>query len=188
VALFKFANDLRWLGSGPRAGLAELRLPAGEPGSSIMPGKVNPSQAEAMLMACLQVMGHDTVVALAGAEGNFELNAFRPVAISNFLAAASLLAGACDRFREFLVEGAKLNEAQLAHDLDRSVMAVTALAPAIGYDKAAEIAHRAMAEDLTLRDAALAAGVDEGLFDRLVTTGLLGKSQPGGSEVFTHGQ
>src|SRR5229473_4727922 len=104
VALFKFANDMRWLGSGPQAGLGELILPANEPGSSIMPGKVNPTQAEAMLMVCLQAMGNDTVVAMAGAEGNFQLNAFRPVAISNFLHSARILADSCESFREFLVE------------------------------------------------------------------------------------
>jgi fumarate hydratase, class II len=168
VALFKFANDMRWLGSGPRAGLAELRLPAGEPGSSIMPGKVNPTQAEAMLMVCLQVMGNDSVVAMAAAEGNFQLNAFRPVAIANFLQSARILAGACGTFREFLVEGAQLNEDRLADNVSRSVMMVTALSPVIGYDAAAKIAHLAVAEDLTLREAALRSGVSAGLYDQVV--------------------
>ena len=168
VVLFKFANDMRWLGSGPRNGLGELILPPNEPGSSIMPGKVNPTQAEAMLMVCLQVMGNDTVVAMAGAEGNFELNAFRPVAISNVLHSVRILADACGCFREFLVEGARLNRARLAQDVERSVMMVTALSPVIGYDKAAAIAHLAMTGDLTLREAALRSGVTGELYDRVV--------------------
>jgi fumarate hydratase class II len=168
VALFKFANDMRWLGSGPRAGLGELLLPAGEPGSSIMPGKVNPTQAEAMLMVCVQVMGNDAAVAAAGAEGNFQLNAFRPVAIANFLHSARILADGCDSFRRFLVEGAELNRARLADNVARSVMMVTALSPVIGYDKAAAIAHLAMAENLTLKDAALRFGVSEELYDQVV--------------------
>jgi fumarate hydratase class II len=168
VVLFKFANDVRWLGSGPRAGLGELLLPAQEPGSSIMPGKVNPTQAEAMLMVCLQVMGNDTVVAAAGAEGNFQLNAFRPVAIASFLHSARLLADACGTFREFLVEGARLNEARLAANVASSVMMVTALAPVIGYDEAARIAHLAAEENLTLREAALRSGVSAELYDRIV--------------------
>jgi len=168
VALYKFANDMRWLGSGPRTGLGELALPSNEPGSSIMPGKVNPTQAEAMLMVCLQVMGNDGVVAMAGAEGNFELNAFRPVAIANFLHSARILTDTCDSFREFLVEGAELNRARLDENVARSVMLVTALSPVIGYDKASAIAHRAVREDLTLRDAALASGVSPELYDEVV--------------------
>ncbi len=168
VVLFKLANDVRWLGSGPRAGLGELALPAQEPGSSIMPGKVNPTQAEALLMVCLQVMGNDSVVAHAGAEGNFQLNAFRPVAIANFLHSARILADACGTFREFLIEGAALNEARLAGNVARSVMMVTALSPVIGYDEAARIAHLAVAEDLTLREAALRSGVSPELYDRVV--------------------
>ncbi len=179
VALFKFANDMRWLGSGPRSGLAELILPPNEPGSSIMPGKVNPTQAEAMLMVCLQVMGNDAVVAAAGAEGNFELNAFRPVAISNFLHSARILTDACDCFRTFLVEGTQLNRARLASDVARSVMAVTALSPVIGYDKAAAIAHLAMAGNLTLRDAALASGVSAELFDTVVVPERLARPEEG---------
>jgi fumarate hydratase, class II len=168
VALYKFANDMRWLGSGPRTGLGELVLPSNEPGSSIMPGKVNPTQAEAMLMVCLQVMGNDSVIAMAGAEGNFELNAFRPVAIANFLHSARILTDTCDCFRQFLVEGAELNRARLADNVARSVMMVTALSPVIGYDKASAIAHRAVTEDLTLRDAALASGVSAELYDEVV--------------------
>jgi fumarate hydratase, class II len=168
VALFKFANDMRWLGSGPRTGLGELILPANEPGSSIMPGKVNPTQAEAMLMVCLQVMGNDSVVAMAGAEGNFQLNAFRPVAISNFLHSARILTDSCDCFREFLVEGVTLNTSRLRENIERSVMMVTALSPVIGYDEASKIAHLAVAENLTLKEAALQSGVSEELYDQVV--------------------
>ena len=169
VALYKIANDLRWLGSGPRAGLHELVLPPNEPGSSIMPGKVNPTQAEAMLMVCTQVFGTDATVALAGAEGNFELNVFRPVAIANVLRSITLLSDSCDRFRTFMVDGIELDEATIRGDVERSVMLVTALAPKIGYDKAAEIAHLAMVEDLTLREAALRTGyVSAGEFDAIV--------------------
>jgi fumarate hydratase class II len=180
VALFKFANDMRWLGSGPRSGLGELILPPNEPGSSIMPGKVNPTQAEALLMVCLQVRGNDSVVAAAGAEGNFELNAFRPVAISDFLHSARILTDSCDCFRRFLVEGARLNEARLAADVARSVMMVTALSPVIGYDQAAAIAHLAMTEDLTLRDAALACGVSADLYDQVVVPERLARPETAG--------
>jgi fumarate hydratase, class II len=168
VALFKFANDVRWLGSGPRAGLGELLLPEHEPGSSIMPGKVNPTQAEAMLMVCLQVMGNDSVVAMAGAEGNFQLNAFRPVAIASFLHSVRILAGACGTFGEFCVAEAKLDTQRLARNVEHSVMLVTALSPVIGYDQAARIAHLAMREDLTLKEAALRCGVSEDLYDEVV--------------------
>ena len=168
VALFKIANDLRWLGSGPRAGLAELRLPANEPGSSIMPGKVNPTQAEAMLMVAVQVMGNDVTVAMAAKEGNFELNTFRPVIIANVLHSMRILADMCDSFRCNLVEGTTLDHDNIARYRDRSVMLVTALAPAIGYDRAAAIAHTAVEGDLTLREAALAHGVAAELFDDVV--------------------
>jgi len=168
VAMFKFANDMRWLGSGPRTGLHELQLPANEPGSSIMPGKVNPTQAEAVLMVCIQVIGSDTAVAMAGSEGNFELNAFRPIVINNVLHSIRILADVADHFREFLVDGVQLDRDQLRHNVDRSVMTVTALSPVIGYDKASQIAHLAMDKDLTLKQAALDLGVDEKLFDRVV--------------------
>ncbi len=168
VSLFKIANDLRWLGSGPRAGLQELVLPSNEPGSSIMPGKVNPTQAEAMLMVTIQVMGNDTTIAVAAKEGNFELNTFRPVIIANVLHSLRILGDACDRFRRFMIEGIELNESKIKDDVDRSVMLVTALSPVIGYDQAAAIAHIAMAEDITLRDAALRSGVDADLFDRVI--------------------
>jgi len=154
VSLFKIANDLRWLGSGPRTGIGELIFPSNEPGSSIMPGKVNPTQAEAMLMVAIQVIASDVAVSMGGAEGNFELNAFRPILISNYLHSALIMADMCDHFRMFMVEGATLNEARLKENIDRSVMMVTALSPVIGYDKAAAIAHYAVGHDLTLRQAA----------------------------------
>jgi fumarate hydratase class II len=168
VSLFKIANDLRWLGSGPRTGLGELLFPDNEPGSSIMPGKVNPTQAEAMLMVAITVIAADVAVSMAGAEGNFELNAFRPVLIANYLHSARILADMCDRFREYMVEGTKLNQAKLKDNIDRSVMMVTALSPVIGYDKAAEISYYAIDHDLTLKEAALAKGVSEDLYDRVV--------------------
>jgi fumarate hydratase class II len=168
VSLFKFANDMRWLGSGPRTGLHELILPANEPGSSIMPGKVNPTQAEAMLMVAIQVIGNDTAVSMAGAEGNFELNAFRPIIINNILHSARILSDMIDHFRTYLIEGVRLDTAKLKDNIDRSIMMVTALSPVIGYDKAARIAHRALDEDLTLKDAALKSGVEEALYDQIV--------------------
>src|SRR5260221_1563603 len=168
VTLFKIANDLRWLGSGPRTGIHELILPANEPGSSIMPGKVNPTQAEAMLMVAIQVIASDAAVSTGGAEGNFELNAFRPILISNYLHSARIMADMCDHFRQFMIEGAELNEPKLKQNIDRSVMMVTALSPVIGYDKAAAISHYAIDHDLTLKRAALANGVSEDLYDRVV--------------------
>jgi fumarate hydratase class II len=168
VTLFKIANDLRWLGSGPRTGLGELLFPENEPGSSIMPGKVNPTQAEAMLMVAIEVIASDVAVSMGGAEGNFELNAFRPILIANYLHSALIMADMCDHFREFMVEGTKLNQAKLKENIDRSVMMVTALSPVIGYDKAAEISYYAIDHDLTLKEAALAKGVSEDLYDRVV--------------------
>jgi fumarate hydratase, class II len=184
VTLFKIANDLRWLGSGPRTGIHELILPANEPGSSIMPGKVNPTQAEAMLMVCIEIIASDVAVTMGGAEGNLELNAFRPVLISNYLHSARILADMCDHFREFMVEGAELNEAKLKEDIDRSVMMVTALSPVIGYDQASVISHYAIDHDLTLKQAALANGVSEELFDRVVNPLALTR---GGSADLTTG-
>jgi fumarate hydratase, class II len=181
VTLYKIANDLRWLGSGPRTGLRELILPANEPGSSIMPGKVNPTQAEAMLMVAIQVIASDVAVTMGGAEGNFELNAFRPVLISNYLHSALILADMCDHFREFMIEGAELNRAQLTQNIDQSVMMVTALSPVIGYDQASVIAHYAIDHDLTLKQAALANGVSEELFDRVVIPLVL--TRPGTADV-----
>jgi fumarate hydratase class II len=168
VTLFKIANDLRWLGSGPRTGIHELILPANEPGSSIMPGKVNPTQAEAMLMVAIQVIASDVAVTMGGAEGNFELNAFRPILISNYLHSALILADMCDHFREFMIDGAELNERKLQENIDRSVMMVTALSPVIGYDQASVISHYAIDRDLSLKEAALANGVSEDLFNRVV--------------------
>jgi fumarate hydratase class II len=169
VPLAKIANDIRWLSSGPRAGLGELVLPANEPGSSIMPGKVNPTQCEAMLMVCAQVLGHDSAIANAASQGNLELNTMRPLLISNFLHSARILAGAAEAFRVFCVEGAELDRDQIGRHVDRSLMLVTALSPVIGYDKAAEIAHRAAADGTTLREAALASGyISAEDFDRVI--------------------
>jgi fumarate hydratase class II len=168
VALMKIANDMRWLASGPRAGLHELRLPANEPGSSIMPGKVNPTQQEAMVMVCLQVMGEDSIVAAAGAQGNFELNAMRPIIINNLLHSATILGDAAEKLRRFSVEGTDLDRDKVEAYVGRSLMLVTALSPLIGYDKASAISHKADDEGTTLREAALALGVDAAEFDRVV--------------------
>jgi fumarate hydratase class II len=168
VTLFKIANDLRWLGSGPRTGIHELILPANEPGSSIMPGKVNPTQAEAMLMVAIQIISSDVAVTMGGAEGNFELNAFRPILINNYLHSALIMADMCDHFREFMVEGAELNDPKLKENIEQSVMMVTALSPIIGYDKASVISHYAIDHDLTLKQAALDNGVSEELYDKVV--------------------
>lgn len=181
VTLFKIANDLRWLGSGPRTGLQELILPANEPGSSIMPGKVNPTQAEAMLMVCIEIMGSDVAVQMGGAEGNFELNAFRPIIISNYLHSALIMADMCDHFREFMIEGAQLNEAKIQDNIARSVMMVTALSPVIGYDKASAISHYAIDKDLTLKEAALANGVTEEMFDKIVVP--INMTHPGSADL-----
>jgi len=181
VTLFKIANDLRWLGSGPRTGIHELIFPANEPGSSIMPGKVNPTQAEAMLMVAIQVIASDVAVTMGGAEGNFELNAFRPVLISNYLHSALIMADMCDHFREFMIEGTELNQAKLKENIDRSVMMVTALSPVIGYDKAAAISYYAIDHDLTLKQAARANGVSEDLYDKVVNP--LALTSPGTADV-----
>jgi len=177
VTLFKIANDLRWLGSGPRTGIHELIFPSNEPGSSIMPGKVNPTQAEAMLMVAIQVIASDVAVTM----GNFELNAFRPVLINNYLHSALIMADMCDHFRRYMVEGAKLNEAKLTENIERSVMMVTALAPVIGYDKAAAISYYAIDHDVTLKQAALAKGVSEELFDKVVVP--IALTRPGSADV-----
>jgi fumarate hydratase, class II len=168
VSLFKIANDLRWLGSGPRTGLGELLFPENEPGSSIMPGKVNPTQAEAMLMVAIQVIASDVAITMGGAEGNFELNAFRPILIANYLHSALIMADMCDHLREYMIEGTTLNQKKLTANIDNSVMMVTALSPVIGYDKAAEISYYAIDHDLTLKQAALAKGVSEELYDKVV--------------------
>jgi fumarate hydratase class II len=168
VALMKIANDMRWLASGPRAGLHELKLPANEPGSSIMPGKVNPTQEEAMVMVCLQVIGEDSIVAAAGAQGNFELNAMRPIIINNVLHSARILGDVCEKLRTFSVEGTELDDEKVSDYVGRSLALVTALSPHIGYDKASAISHKADDEGTSLRDAALALGVSEADFDRIV--------------------
>ena len=169
VSLMKIANDIRWLGSGPRAGLGELILPENEPGSSIMPGKVNPTQSEAMTMVACQVFGNDTAITVAGSQGNFELNVFRPMMIRNFLHSTRLLSDACRTFREFCVEGLGADRERIEDLVRRSLMLVTALAPRIGYDKAAEIAKKAHHEGTTLREAALSLGyLTEGEYDEMV--------------------
>jgi fumarate hydratase class II len=169
AALMKIANDIRWLASGPRAGIGELILPENEPGSSIMPGKVNPTQSEAMTMVCVQVYGNDLAVSFGASQGNFELNVFNPVIIYNFLHSTTLLRDACTMFREHAVEGLAANEEQIRKYLDESLMVVTALSPQIGYDKAAEIAKKAHHEKTTLKKAALALGhVTEEEYDRIV--------------------
>lgn len=158
VSLTKIANDLRWLGSGPRSGLGELSLPANEPGSSIMPGKVNPTQAEAMTMVTAQVLGNDAAVAFAGSQGHFELNVYKPIIAANVIRSTRLMADACDSFRKFAVEGLEPNRDRIAESVARSLMLVTALSPDIGYDRAAEVAKKAHAEGTTLKEAALALG------------------------------
>jgi fumarate hydratase class II len=158
VSLMKIANDIRWLGSGPRSGLGELDLPENEPGSSIMPGKVNPTQSEAMTMVCVQVFGNDAAIEFAGSQGNFELNVFKPVMVRNFLHSVRLLADVCGTFREFCVEGIHANTEHIADLVGRSLMLVTALSPHIGYDKSAEIAKKAHHDGTTLKDAAVALG------------------------------
>jgi fumarate hydratase, class II len=169
VPLMKIANDIRWLASGPRCGLGELILPANEPGSSIMPGKVNPTQCEAMVMVCIQVLSEDSAIAFAGSQGNFELNAMRPVIISNFLHAATILADACAKLRQYCIEGTDLHRDQVDSYVNRSLMLVTALSPVIGYDKASAIAHKANDQGTTLREAALASGyIGVADFDRIV--------------------
>lgn len=157
-ALMKIANDIRWLGSGPRCGLGELILPANEPGSSIMPGKVNPTQSEAMTMVCVQVMGHDTAIGFADSQGNFELNVFKPVIIHNFMNSVYLLADAARSFNKYCVKDLQADKRAIEKSLHGSLMLVTALAPKIGYDKAAEIAHKAWHDNTSLLDATLALG------------------------------
>jgi fumarate hydratase class II len=169
ASLMKIANDIRWLGSGPRSGLGELALPENEPGSSIMPGKVNPTQSEAMTMVAAQVLGNDAAIAFAGSQGNFELNVFKPVIIANLLRSTRLLADSCRSFREFCVEGLQPDRARIADLVGRSLMLVTALAPTIGYDNAAKVAKHAHHQGTTLREAALELGlVTAEQFDALV--------------------
>src|SRR5215471_15617370 len=167
VALMKIANDMRWLASGPRCGLGELLLPENEPGSSIMPGKVNPTQQEAMIMVCIQVIGEDNAVAFAGSQGNFELNTMRPIIINNVLHSARILSDACVKFYKYSILGIKLDLNRINKFVDESLMLVTALSPIIGYDKASAIAHRALDQNTTLREAALSGGfISAEEFDR----------------------
>ncbi|MBI4229785.1 MAG: class II fumarate hydratase, partial [Planctomycetes bacterium] len=169
VALMKIANDVRWLGSGPRCGLGELRLPENEPGSSIMPGKVNPTQCEALTMVCVQVLGNDAACGFAGASGNFELNVFKPVLIHLFLQSVRLLADACASFREHCVAGIEPDRPRIASHVLNSLMLVTALNRKIGYEKAAEIAKKAHKEGTTLRQATVVLGyLTEKEFDETV--------------------
>ncbi len=169
TSLIKIADDLRWLGSGPRSGLGELRLPENEPGSSIMPGKVNPTQSEAMIMVAIQVFGNDTAISMAGSRGNLELNVCKPVLIHNFCNSIDLLSDTCDRFREFCVEGLEPNLERISQHLNDSLMLVTALAPIIGYDKSAQVAKKAHKENITLREATVALGLLTGEeFDQAV--------------------
>ena len=159
VACIKIANDLRLMASGPRAGLGELKLPANEPGSSIMPGKVNPTQVEALTMVAIQVIGNDFAVSFAGSQGQLELNTYKPLIIHNLMHSTELLADACKSFRVNCVEGMEANEARMREHLDRSLMLVTALNPVIGYDQAAKLAKYALDKNLSLRDAAKELGV-----------------------------
>ncbi|MCB0748352.1 MAG: class II fumarate hydratase, partial [Ignavibacteriae bacterium] len=159
ASLMKIANDVRWLGSGPRCGIGELNLPANEPGSSIMPGKVNPTQSEAMTMVCAQVFGNDTTINIGGSSGNFELNVFKPVMIFNLLQSIRLLADASESFTDHCVVGIEANEVNIKKHLTNSLMLVTALNPHVGYDNAAKIAKKAHAENTTLEEAAVALGL-----------------------------
>ncbi|SBO42031.1 class II fumarate hydratase [Cyanobium sp. NIES-981] len=171
-SLMKIANDIRWLASGPRCGLGELVLPENEPGSSIMPGKVNPTQCESLTMVAVQVMGNNTAVQMAASQGNFELNVFKPLIAHNVLESITLLAGACQGFRTFCIEGLVADEARIATLLDQSLMLVTALTPAIGYDRACAIAKHAHQHQLSLREAALVLGeLSAEEFDRWVQPG-----------------
>src|SRR5438876_8499560 len=169
ASLMKIANDIRWLASGPRCGLGELTLPENEPGSSIMPGKVNPTQSEAITMVAVQVMGNDAAIGFAGSQGNFELNVFKPVMIHNLLHSIRLIHDACHGFVEYCIAGLGVNREQIEHHLRDSLMLVTALAPRIGYDNAAKVAHTAHHEHTSLRQAALKLGFLSGEeFDALV--------------------
>jgi fumarate hydratase class II len=169
VSLYKIANDIRLMSCGPRAGFAELILPANEPGSSIMPGKVNPTQAEALTMIAVQVMANDVAVGFGGAGGYLEMNVYKPLIIFNVTHSITILTDGCTNFRRFLIEGTEPNLKKIEEDVDRSLMLVTALSPVIGYDKASKIAHYALDNDLTLKQAALKLGfVTEDEFDHIV--------------------
>ena len=168
-SLMKIANDIRWLGSGPRCGLGELILPANEPGSSIMPGKVNPTQCEAMTMVAAQVIGYDTAITVAGSQGSFELNTFKPMMVFNLIESINIMADSCNNFTDFLLVGLEANKKQIDGYLENSLMLVTALSPKIGYDKAAKVAHHAHEKDLTLKEACLELGyVSAEEFDKAI--------------------
>jgi fumarate hydratase class II len=168
-SLMKVANDIRWLASGPRSGIGELVLPENEPGSSIMPGKVNPTQSEAMTMVAVQVFGNDAAIGFAGSQGNFELNVFKPVMIHNFLHSIRLIHDACHGFVDYCIEGIELNRAQIDSHLKNSLMLVTALNPYIGYDKAAQVAKNAHKKGISLRESAVQLGYLTGeQFDQYV--------------------
>lgn len=169
ASLTKIANDIRWMGSGPRCGLAELVLPENEPGSSIMPGKVNPTQCEAITMVAAQVIGNDVAITIGGSQGNFELNVFKPLMIFNLLHSITLLSDSCHHFTKFLLEGLEPNLKKIAHYVENSLMLVTALSPKIGYDNAAKVAHLALEEDLSLKAACLKLGLlSEKEFDQII--------------------
>jgi fumarate hydratase, class II len=169
ASLMKISNDIRWLASGPRSGLGELIIPENEPGSSIMPGKVNPTQCEAMTMVCVQVHGATAAVGFAGSQGNFELNVYKPVIIYNFLHSVTLITDACHGYVEYMIKGIEVDRAKVGHHVNNSLMLVTALTPKVGYDKAAKIAHTAHVEHTSLRDAALKLGyLTAEEFDQLV--------------------
>lgn len=169
TALMKIANDVRWMASGPRSGLGEITIPENEPGSSIMPGKVNPTQCEALTMLCCQVFGNDVAITVGGSQGNFELNVFKPMIAHNFLQSARLLADGMRSFDEHCAQGIEPNHARIGELMEKSLMLVTALAPHIGYDRAAQIAKKASTDGLTLRQAALQSGfVDEQQFDQWI--------------------
>jgi fumarate hydratase class II len=169
VSLYKIANDIRLMACGPRAGFAELAIPENEPGSSIMPGKVNPTQCEALTMIAVQVMANDVAVGFGGAGGYLEMNVYKPLMIHNVMQSVTLMTDGCTNFRKFLIEGTRPNRKKIAEYVERSLMLVTALSPVIGYEKAAQIAHHAAEHDLTLKEAALKLGfVNEADFDRVV--------------------
>src|ERR1700738_5036718 len=183
VSLYKIGNDIRLMSCGPRAGFAELIIPENEPGSSIMPGKVNPTQAEALTMLAVQVMANDVAVGFGGAGGFLEMNVYKPLMIHNVLGSVVLLADGCANFRKYLIEGTKPNRKKIADYVARSLMLVTALTPVIGYDKASRIAHHAMEHDLTLKEAALQLGfVSEAEFDRVVDPKLMVSPYVAGSK------
>ncbi|AXC09762.1 Fumarate hydratase class II [Acidisarcina polymorpha] len=184
VSLYKIANDIRLMSCGPRAGFAELLIPENEPGSSIMPGKVNPTQAEALTMIAVQVMANDVAVGFGGAGGYLEMNVYKPLMIFNIAQSITILTDGCTNFRKFLIEGTKPNLKKIKEYVDRSLMLVTALAPIIGYDKASEVAHYALENDLTLKDAALKLGlVNEEEFDRVVDPAKMVKPYIAGADA-----